>query len=69
MGSRTVQIHLPEGLAEALEQVVRAGWFSSEDEAILHALREFLRREQWELYEQFLLEDIEWATTLKQSHG
>ncbi len=69
MASRTVQVNLPESLAEALEQVVRAGWFSSEDEAIRHALREFLRREQWELYEQFLLEDIEWAMTLKQSHG
>lgn len=68
MGSRTVQLYLPEGLAEALEQVVRAGWFSSEDEAIRYALREFLRREQWELYEQFLLKDIEWAMTLKQPH-
>jgi Arc/MetJ-type ribon-helix-helix transcriptional regulator len=65
MVGKTVQVQLPESLAQALEQMVHEGWFVSEEEAIREALREFVSSKRWQLTEQFLLEDIEWAVNLK----
>ncbi|MCL6475048.1 MAG: ribbon-helix-helix domain-containing protein [Firmicutes bacterium] len=69
MAGKTVQVQLPESLAHALEQMVHEGWFVSEEEAIREALREFVSSRLWQLAEQFLLEDIEWAVNLKTQRG
>jgi Arc/MetJ-type ribon-helix-helix transcriptional regulator len=69
MVGKTVQVQLPESLAQALEQMVHEGWFVSEEEAIREALREFVSSKRWQLTEQFLLEDIEWAVNLKTQRG
>lgn len=48
-----------------MEQLVKAGWFRSEEEAVRLALIEFLRRHRFELLERFQREDIEWALKQK----
>ncbi len=56
-----IQIELPDKLAEELDAIVKAGWFSSESEVIHLALLEFVRRHRFELLERFQREDIAWA--------
>jgi Arc/MetJ-type ribon-helix-helix transcriptional regulator len=58
---KTMQIDLPDQLDLAMDEVVRAGWFSDRNEVVRRALVEFLRRERFELTERFQLEDIRWA--------
>jgi Arc/MetJ-type ribon-helix-helix transcriptional regulator len=65
MAGKTVQVQIPERIAHALEQMVQEDWFVSEEEVIREALREFVSSKRWQLAEQFLLEDIEWAVNLK----
>ena len=62
---KSVQVELPEKIADELEQLVKAGWFRSEEEAVRLALIEFLRRHRFELLERFQREDIEWALKQK----
>jgi Arc/MetJ-type ribon-helix-helix transcriptional regulator len=62
---KSVQVELPEKIADELEQLVKAGWFRSEEEAVRLALVEFLRRHRFELLERFQREDIEWALKQK----
>lgn len=66
MATKTVQVQLPDRLVEELERVVRDGWFVDEEEAIRQALREFLHSDRWHITEKFLLEDIEWAASLRE---
>lgn len=56
---------LPDRLAEELDAMVKAGWFSDEEEAMRLALREFVRRNRLELLERFQREDISWALKQK----
>jgi Arc/MetJ-type ribon-helix-helix transcriptional regulator len=62
---KSIQIELPDKLAEALDTMVQQGWFRSEEEALRFALFEFLRRHPLELNEQFQREDIAWALRQK----
>jgi Arc/MetJ-type ribon-helix-helix transcriptional regulator len=62
---KSIQIELPDKLAEALDTMVQQGWFRSEEEVLRLALLEFLRRHPLELYEQFQREDIAWALRQK----
>ena len=62
---KSIQIELPDKLAEALHTMVQQGWFPSEAEALRCALLEFLRRHHLELHEQFQREDIAWALRQK----
>ena len=62
---KSVRVELPEKIADELEQLVKAGWFRSEEEAVRLALIEFLRRHRFELLERFQREDIEWALKQK----
>ena len=57
----SMQIELPDQLADAMQRLVQAGWFQTEQEVIRLALVEFIRRHQAELTEQFQREDIAWA--------
>ena len=57
----SMQIELPDKLADAVQRLVQNGWFQTEQEIIRLALAEFIRRHQAELTEQFQREDIAWA--------
>ena len=62
---KSIQIALPDKLAEALHAIVQQGWFRSEEEVLRFALLEFLRRQHLELHEQFQRDDIAWALRQK----
>ncbi|MCP4661701.1 MAG: CopG family transcriptional regulator [bacterium] len=64
---RTLQIELPDRLAEQLEDLVRAGWFVTEAELARQALTDFVHHHRFQLQEQFHREDIQWALSLKES--
>jgi len=61
----SIQIELPDKLAEALDTMVQQGWFRSEEEVLRLALLEFLRRHRLELHEQFQRDDIAWSLRQK----
>jgi Arc/MetJ-type ribon-helix-helix transcriptional regulator len=63
---KTIQIELPERTAAEIAELVQAGWFASEDEAVRAAVLDFVRRNRTELLERFLREDIEWARQQKE---
>ena len=62
---KTLEIEVPDPLAEKLKGLVDAGWFANEDEIGRLALAEFLSRHRFELQEQFQREDISWALRQK----
>jgi Arc/MetJ-type ribon-helix-helix transcriptional regulator len=62
---KSVQIELPDKLAEALNTIVQQGWFRSEEEVLRFALQEFLRRHHLAVHEQFQRDDIAWALRQK----
>ena len=62
---KTLEIEVPDPLAEKLKSLVAAGWFANEDEIGRLALAEFLSRHRFELQEQFQREDISWALRQK----
>jgi Arc/MetJ-type ribon-helix-helix transcriptional regulator len=62
---KSIKVDLPDRLAEELDAMVKAGWFSNEAEAMRSALREFVRRNRLELLERFQREDITWALKQK----
>ena len=58
---KTLQVEIPDKLAEAIETLVKAGWCQSEAEAVRLALLEFVKGRHLELAERFHREDIAWA--------
>jgi Arc/MetJ-type ribon-helix-helix transcriptional regulator len=62
---KTLHIEMPDKLAQELDAVVQAGWFSHEAEVVRLALWEFIRRHRLELIERFQHEDIAWALQQK----
>ena len=62
---RSLQVELPEKLAEQLDALVRGGWFQSEGEVVRAALVEFVRRYRFELLEKHQRQDIAWALRQK----
>jgi Arc/MetJ-type ribon-helix-helix transcriptional regulator len=62
---KTISVELPDRAAEEIDQLVRAGWFASESEAIRAAVLDFVRRNRVELLERFQRDDIAWALTQK----
>ena len=62
---KTLEIQLPDQLAEKISVLIEAGWFESEAELARLALTEFLRNHSFQLQEQFQREDIQWALDLK----
>ena len=62
---KTLALEVPDRVAKELENLVRAGWFASEEEAVRLALAEFLQRNKLRLQEEQQLEDIRWAIELK----
>jgi Arc/MetJ-type ribon-helix-helix transcriptional regulator len=64
---KTLAFEVPDRLAQELESLVRAGWFANEEELVRFALAEFLQRNKFRLQEEYQLEDIRWASGLKDS--
>ena len=62
---KTIEVKLPDKLAEEIDVIIKAGWFSSEGEIVRMALLEFIRRHRLELLERFQREDIAWALQQK----
>lgn len=62
---KTLNLEVPERLAEAVEGLVKDGWFTNESELVRQALTEFVHRHRFQLQEQFQQEDIRWALSLK----
>jgi Arc/MetJ-type ribon-helix-helix transcriptional regulator len=52
-------------LAQEIDALVKAGWFSHEAEVARLALWEFVRRHRLALLEQFQREDIAWTLQQK----
>ena len=64
---RTIKVSLPEKLGMEVENYVKSGWFSDEEEVLRMALQEFVRHNRLRLMEQFMKEDIKWALKAKES--
>ena len=62
---RTVQIDLPDKVAEGIDALVSSGWFRDADELVTFALLEFIRGNPLDLAEQFQRDDIAWALQQK----
>jgi Arc/MetJ-type ribon-helix-helix transcriptional regulator len=62
---KTLKLEVPDRVAEAMEDFVRAGWFMDESEIVRQALAEFIHRHRLQLQEEFQREDIRWALSLK----
>jgi Arc/MetJ-type ribon-helix-helix transcriptional regulator len=58
---KTIQVEIPDKLAQALEAIVKAGWCQSEAEAVRLAILELVRGHRLDLQERFQREDISWA--------
>jgi Arc/MetJ-type ribon-helix-helix transcriptional regulator len=58
---KSLNVELPDRLADDVARMVREGWFHSEHELVRVALTEFLRTHQADLQERFQREDIAWA--------
>lgn len=58
---KSLHVELPDQIAATIAQMVRDGWFRSEQELARLALAEFIRTRQGELQERFQREDIAWA--------
>jgi Arc/MetJ-type ribon-helix-helix transcriptional regulator len=65
MKTLKLEVPVPDQLADEIEDLVQAGWFTSEDEVARLALAEFVSRHRFQLQEQFQREDIRWALDLK----
>jgi Arc/MetJ-type ribon-helix-helix transcriptional regulator len=64
---KSINVDLPDKIAEELSRLVEMGWFHDEAEAVRLALLEFLGHRAAELQERFQREDIEWALREKQN--
>ena len=62
---KTLEIEVPEPLADKLKGLVEAGWFANEGEIGRLALAQFLDRHRFDLAERFHREDIAWALGVK----
>lgn len=63
---KSINVDLPEKIAEELSRLVETGWFRDEGEAVRAALVEFLGHRGAEIQERFQHDDIEWALREKQ---
>ena len=66
---KSLQIELPDKLAQELDAMVREGWVKNEAEAVRLALLDFVRHHRLELLERYQREDIAWAIKQKGATG
>jgi Arc/MetJ-type ribon-helix-helix transcriptional regulator len=58
---KSLELELPDQVAAELDELVKAGLYHNAQEAIRHALKEFLRAHASTLAKQHQREDIAWA--------
>lgn len=58
---KKLTIECPEDLHAQLQELVMRGWEDSAEEAVVEALRRYLRARQPETLERHLKQDIEWG--------
>lgn len=58
---KELRVEITDRLADAIDQLVQDGWFTSPADVTQTALREFLHRHRFELIERHQQDDIEWA--------
>ena len=58
---KTLQVELPDQMAQEVETAVETGKFENATEVVRAALREFISHRRFELMEQQQLNDIAWA--------
>jgi Arc/MetJ-type ribon-helix-helix transcriptional regulator len=58
---KSLELELPDRLAVELDNLVKAGLYHDAQEAVRHALNEFLRHHASVLNEKHQREDIAWA--------
>jgi metal-responsive CopG/Arc/MetJ family transcriptional regulator len=58
---KTIKINCPDDLAKELERLVAEGWEDSQEEAIVEAIRRYLRVRQPDTLEKHLKSDIAWG--------
>jgi hypothetical protein len=58
---KSLTINIPTSMEAMLTKFVSAGYFKTEEDLFIVALSDFIRRNQIELMEYFLAEDIKWA--------
>ncbi|MGH9453228.1 MAG: ribbon-helix-helix domain-containing protein [Terriglobia bacterium] len=66
---KSLNVDLPDKVAEELSHLVKSGWFQSEAEVVRMALLEFLSSRRTGLEEKFQREDIDWALQQKDPTG
>ncbi len=60
---KKIEVDLPDRTAAEIAEMVQAGWFASEGEALRAAILDFVRRNRRDFVERFQQEDIDWAVT------
>lgn len=58
---KSLELELPDRVVVELEELVKAGLYPNAQEAVRHALSDFLRRHASALAENHQREDIAWA--------
>ena len=58
---KSLELELPDQLAARLDELVKTGLYDNPQEAVRHALNEFLRHHAAALAEQQQREDIAWV--------
>lgn len=61
MQKTTTTINLPARMAEQVETLIQAGWFSDINALVIEALRRYLESHRLELMEDFIRRDVEWG--------
>jgi Arc/MetJ-type ribon-helix-helix transcriptional regulator len=64
---KSLELELPDRVAAELDELVKAGLYHNAQEAVRHALNEFLRHHASTLAEKHQREDIAWALREAQS--
>lgn len=60
---KSVAVKMPDQLAAAVEDYIKAGFFHSKSDVFVAAVADFVRRNRIDLLERFAHEDITWAKT------
>jgi metal-responsive CopG/Arc/MetJ family transcriptional regulator len=58
---KTLVIECPDKLLEGLDRLVRDGWGENPSQAVIEALRRFLRSHRPDLIEAQVRDDVEWG--------
>jgi len=58
---KTLELELPDALVRRLEDLVKAGMYVNPQEAVRHAVHEFLENHSATLAEDHQLSDVAWA--------